>query len=149
MFRSTHAVLLTIAVSTMLGQSVACKASDVKYEMVGQVPVELTDLNLQDPDAARILLARLDRAAWQACGGDPRFNSDYKSRPEQVRRVYQECRDGAVARAVKQIGVQTVTQAYNESKAEAPKEASTRKPAAESAHNATAGPAKAGHGAGS
>jgi UrcA family protein len=88
--------------------------------------MELRDLNLHDPDTARLLLARLDRAAWQACGGDPRFNDSYETRPGHVRRVYRECRDKAVARAVKEIGVQTLTQAYNESKSEPPKEASTR-----------------------
>jgi UrcA family protein len=149
MFRSNYAAILAIAAATMLGQSVACKASDVKYEVVGQIPVELRGLDLQDPDAARILLARLDHAAWQACGGDPRFNSDYARRPEQVRRVFQECRENAVARAVKEVGVQTLTQAYNESKSQAPREASTRKPSVGAATNATAGPAKAGHGAGS
>src|SRR4051794_268676 len=101
MIRSIHTVILAIAASTMLGLPAACKASDVTYDFVGQVPVELKGLNLHDPDAARILLARLDRAAWQACGGDPKFHSAYAMRPEQVRRVFQECRNDAVARAVK------------------------------------------------
>jgi UrcA family protein len=148
MFRSIHAAILAIAAATMLGQSVACKASDVKYELVGRIAVQLRDLNLHDPDAARTLLARLDHAAWQACGGDPRFNSHYARRPDQVRRVFQECRDDAVARAVREVGVQTLTQAYNESKSQAPREASTRKPSVGAATNATAGPAKAGPGAG-
>jgi UrcA family protein len=146
MFRSIHAVILALFASTMLGHTVACNASDGRYEVVGQVPVELRDLNLHDPDAARLLLARLDRAAWQACGGDPRFNANYATRPGHIARVYRECRENAVARAVKEIGVQTLTQAYNESKSEPPKEASTRSTAVGSASHAPGGAREPGHG---
>lgn len=118
MFRSTCVTILAAAFTT-IGLAPACGATEVKYDTVGQVRVPLKDLDLHDPGAARALLGRLDRAAWEACGGNPKFHDAYARRPEYTLKVFQECRSAAVERAVSQIGAPALKQAYAESKSAA------------------------------
>src|SRR5688572_3213096 len=71
----TRSALLAVVAITMLGPAGACKASEeaasnTKYDVIGRSVVRMGDLNLQKPADARALLQRLDRAAYQACGGD-------------------------------------------------------------------------------
>lgn len=85
-----------------------------KTQVIGKVHVELKDLNLSRPDDARTLLERLRQAAWSACGGDPKLHDSYRTRPEQTVKVYEECRENAVKRAIDQIGAPLLAQAHAE-----------------------------------
>ena len=83
-------------------------------QLVGKVHVELNGLDLRNPADARVLLDRLNQAAYRACGDDPKLNNTYRTRPEQTLRVYEECRENAVKRAVDQIGAPLLAQMYDE-----------------------------------
>lgn len=120
MFHRIRSVLLTVAAATMLGHAVACNASDerapeVKYDVIGKVTVPLSDLDLRKPADARTLLARLDEAAYQACGGNPKFHPSYALTPQRTLNVFRDCRAAAVRRAVNQIGSPALTRVYAES----------------------------------
>lgn len=119
-FPARSALLATVAL-TMLGHAAACKASDeqapgVKYDVIGNTVVQMRDLDLQKPADARTLLKRLDQAAYQACGGDPKFHSSYSMTPRRVVSAFAECRAEAVRRAVDQIGNSTLSRAYADSR---------------------------------
>jgi len=53
---------------------------------------------------SRDLLGKLETAAYDACGGDPRRHSSYAYTPDLTREVFRKCREEAVARAVAEIG---------------------------------------------
>ena len=103
-------ILIAAFALTLLGQNASCK----QYELVGKVHVELKDLDPGNPADARILLERLKQAAYRACGGDPRLNNSYRTRPEQTVAVYEECRKNAMKRAIDRIGAPTLAQLYAE-----------------------------------
>jgi UrcA family protein len=121
MFRCTRLAIFAVVVITMLGHAAGSKASDVvaasevKYDVIGKVAVKLKDLNLQTPADAQVLLERLDQAAYQACGGNPKFHSTYATTPERTLAVFRECREAAVRRAVDQIDNSTLTRSYADS----------------------------------
>jgi UrcA family protein len=120
----TRSALLAVVALTMLGPAGACKASEepaskAKYDVIGKSVVRMGDLNLQKPADARALLQRLDRAAYQACGGDPKFHSSYSMTPRRVIEAFEECRTEAVRRTVEQIGHSTLTRVYADSRAPA------------------------------
>jgi UrcA family protein len=77
-----------------------------------RVHVEWSDLDLNKPADARTLLERLKRAAYVACGGDPKLHNSYRTRLEKTVAAYEECRANAVKRAIDQIGAQQLTQLY-------------------------------------
>jgi UrcA family protein len=81
-------------------------------QLVGKVHVELKGLDLQNPADASTLLNRLNHAAYRACGGDPKQHDSYRTRPEQTVRVYEECRENAVKRAIDQIGAPLLVRLY-------------------------------------
>ena len=108
------AVLAATLALTMLGPTAWCKSPDMKWQVVGKVHVELKDLDLANPADARTLLERLTQAAYRACGGDPKRDNHYRTRPEQTVKVYEECRANAVKRAIDQIGAPLLAQAYAE-----------------------------------
>ena len=108
--------IFVVAVMTMLGCAAACKASDVKYDLIGKIRVDLKDLDLQKPADARRLMVRLDEAAYRACGGNPKFHGSYRSKPDETVEVFRECRENAVKRAINQIGSTTLVQAYADSR---------------------------------
>jgi UrcA family protein len=121
MFPSTRSAMLAVVAVTMLGHAVACKASDeqipeAKYDVIGTTVVRMGDLNLQKPADAKALLKRLDQAAYQACGGDPKFHSSYALTPQRVLRAFADCRAEAVQRAVEQIGSPTLARLHADSR---------------------------------
>lgn len=101
-------ILIAAFALTLLGSSASCKT----YEIVARVHVEWSDLDLNKPADARTLLERLKRAAYVACGGDPKLHNSYRTRREKTVAVYEECRADAVKRAIDQIGAQQLTQLY-------------------------------------
>jgi UrcA family protein len=107
-------VLVATLVLTLLGPAAWCKPPETKSELVGKVHVETKDLDLTKPADARTMLDRLKQAAYRACGGNPKLHDTYRTRPEQTVRVYEECRENAVKRAVDQIGAPLLVQAYTQ-----------------------------------
>jgi len=108
------AIVTTVLVLTAFGSVAWSNPPQPKEQLIGKAKVDLTDLDLRNPADARILLDRLEQAAWRACGGDPKLNNSYRTRPEQTLKVYEECRENAVKRAIDQIGAPLLAQAYAE-----------------------------------
>jgi UrcA family protein len=93
--------VLFTAVAVSVFASTACAASPVeKMEFVGRVHVVYRDLDLRKESDARVLLERLERAAYRACGGNPKLYLSYRVIPDRTVEVFKECREEAVARAV-------------------------------------------------
>jgi len=103
----------TLVALTLLGPAFGVEP-EKKTQLIGKVHVDLKDLDLTNAAHARTVLERLKQAAYQACGGDPKLHNTYKTRPEQTVRVYEECRENAVKRAIDQIGAPLLAQAYAE-----------------------------------
>jgi UrcA family protein len=99
---------------TMLCPAAWCKPPETKPELVGQVRVEWQGLDLQNPADARTLLTRIEKAAYRACGGNPKFTWSYQLVPRRTIEVYELCRETAVQRAIEQIGSAQLTQVYKE-----------------------------------
>ena len=99
---------------TMISPATWCKPPEAKPELIGQVRVELTGLDLQKPADVRTLLARIEKAAYRACGGNPKLDRTYNLLPERTVEVYELCREGAVKRAIDQIGAAQLAQVYEE-----------------------------------
>ncbi len=99
---------------TVLGPAAFGAEPEKKAQLIGKVHVDLKDLDLTDAADARTLLERLKQAAYDACGGDPKLHTAYKTRPEQTVRVYEECRENAVKRAIDQIGAPVLARVYAE-----------------------------------
>jgi UrcA family protein len=106
--------LVAALVLTLPGQAAWPAPPATKYERVGRVHVSLKGLNLNNPEDARTLLTRINEAAYKACGGNPKVNTSYRSRPQKTIEVYEECRANAVKRAVDQIGAPALRRAYDE-----------------------------------
>ena len=74
-----------------------------KKELVTSVRVTYADLDLTRPADAGILVGRIKKAAHRACGGEPWRHTNYYMMPGRVERVFRECREDAVARAMATI----------------------------------------------
>ena len=72
-------------------------------QLVRSVRVTYTDLDLSRETDVEILLARIEQAAYRACGGNPRRHPSYDVMPNRTEEVFKECREDAVARAVGEI----------------------------------------------
>jgi UrcA family protein len=97
---------------TMLSPLTWSKSPEPQPELVGQVRVDLQGLDLQNPADARTLLARIEKAAYRACGGNPKFARSYDWVPVKTVEVYELCRESAVKRAIDQIGAAQLTQIH-------------------------------------
>ena len=106
--------ILAAVVFTLLGHAAWCKTPGTRYDVVARVHVAYNDLDLQSPAGAQTLLERLKRAAYRACGGDPKLHRAYRTRPEKTIKVYEECRADAMKRAVDQINAPLVARMYAE-----------------------------------
>jgi UrcA family protein len=80
--------------------------------ITGRSAVYYGDLNLYAEKDAKIMLQRIERAAKKACGGPAPFSAYTGS----LDRAFEECRDQAVERAVKQLGVPEVTRIHSEAR---------------------------------
>jgi UrcA family protein len=78
----------------------------------GRSVVYYGDLNIDTEQDAKLMLQRIERAAKKACGGHPTF-STYTGALDHT---FQECREEAIQRAVKQLGGPTVTRIYSETR---------------------------------
>ncbi len=78
----------------------------------GRSAVQYGDLDIATEQGAKIMLVRIERAARKACGGRPTFSAYTGS----LDHTFEECRETAVQRAVKQLGAPMVTRMYSEAK---------------------------------
>ena len=109
MFRSVgFSVIAAMGIFAATQSAVA--ASQVKSVEVRRVTVSYGDLDLGTLGDARVLLTRLQKAAFHACGGDPRLNTDYGIMGPHIEKLYQDCRDDAVARAVDTVNAPLLTE---------------------------------------
>ena len=99
---------------TVISPATWCKPPEAQPEPIGQVRVELNGLNLQNAADARTLLTRIEKAAYRACGGNPKLTRDYELMPRKTVEVYALCREDAVTRAIDQIGAAQLVQVYKE-----------------------------------
>jgi UrcA family protein len=79
----------------------------------GRSVVYYGDLNIETEQDAKIMLQRIERAAKKACGGHPTFSTYTGS----LDHTFEECRDEAIRRTVKQLGAPMVTRIYSEVRA--------------------------------
>jgi UrcA family protein len=106
--------LIPLAAFVMLPVGAAMAAEpERKLEEIGNVRVSYGDLDLRQDTDVRVLLSRLEKAAWRACGGDPKFHSSYAKRPAHLTKVYEECRERAVTAAVDRIGAPALAAALH------------------------------------
>lgn len=81
-------------------------------KITGRSVLNYGDLNLNAEQDARIMLQRIERAAKKACGGHPTFSS-YTGGLDHT---FEECRERAIRRTVKQLGAPMVTRIYSEAR---------------------------------
>src|SRR5690349_16837106 len=98
--RSFKPAVLAIAplALALLTSPAWCKPPETKYERIGRVTVSLAGLDLNDAGDVRTALERLDAAAYDACGGNPKLNNSYTRHPQRTLAIYEECRTHAVKR---------------------------------------------------
>jgi UrcA family protein len=77
-----------------------------------QMVIHFGDLNPSNPKDAGVLLARIERAAKTACGGQPTFSS-YTGHLDGT---FEECRGTAIRKAVERLGSPTLTRVYTEAR---------------------------------
>jgi UrcA family protein len=87
-------------------------STDGPPNITGRSVVNYGDLNLDAEQDAKIMLQRIERAAKKACGGHPTFSS-YTGALDHT---FEECRERAIQRTVKQLGAPLVTRIYSEAR---------------------------------
>jgi len=101
---------VSLAVFTALGGlSAAARAGDMIRQ---DVSVSYGDLDIQSESGARALLARIDHAAKMACGVAPQFNYNYSIAPLLAQKVFAECHNDAVGRAVASLNSPILREIY-------------------------------------
>jgi UrcA family protein len=81
--------------------------------ITGRRVVYYGDLNLNAEEDAKIMLQRIERAAKTACGGHAKFSS---YTPSLDYHTFEECRERAIQRTVKQLGAPVVTRIYSQAR---------------------------------
>jgi len=76
------------------------------------VRVDYSDLDLVRHADARVMLNRLERAAFRACGGDSRSQPAYYLMPLLINQVVRKCREDAVAKAVAAVDARELWLAF-------------------------------------
>jgi UrcA family protein len=104
--------LTVIAAIGMASHVSTARAEAQKLVPIASVRVNYSDLDIQKESDARELLERLDRAAYKACGGDPRWHRQFRQMPRRVNQAYRECRQAAVSRAVAEVDVRELWVAF-------------------------------------
>jgi len=110
MSRSHSPLLAALFLSATIAQSALAGAPPPLT--IGRVQVPYADLDLRRAADAQVLLGRLERAAFKACGGNPKFHPSYEATPRRTVEVFQECRRNAVAAAVAKVGAPALSQAF-------------------------------------
>jgi UrcA family protein len=106
-------ITLTVIAAIGMATHVSTARAEVqKLVPIASVRVNYSDLDIQNENDARLLLERIDRAAYKACGGDPRWHPQYRQIPRRVNQTYLECRQAAVSRAVAEVDVRELWVAF-------------------------------------
>ena len=100
MFRSLKSRFVIVAIGVLATTHIAAAAMPGERVEVGRVTVSYGDLDLETDADVRIMMSRLEQAAYRACGGDPRWNPSYNLLWATLGAQYRECRSDAVSRAV-------------------------------------------------
>ena len=87
-------------------------APSKEKERVASVRVAHADLDLTREADVGILLDRIEKAAYRACGGNPRRHWTYDAMPELTTTVFKECREDAIARTLSAIDAPALSQAH-------------------------------------
>ena len=111
MFRSIRFPLIA-AIGVIAAAQSAHATSLTERVEVGHVTVAYADLNLSTVADAQALLTRLQKAAYRACGGDPRLDPNYDLMAPHIERSYRQCRAEALSRAVGAVNAPLLTDAY-------------------------------------
>ena len=101
------AALLCLAINS----AAQARLPSAEKELVGRVRVAYADLDLTRQADVQILLGRIEKAAYRACGGDPRRHPSYGVIPSYTEAVFKECREDAIARAIGAIDAPVLSQA--------------------------------------
>jgi UrcA family protein len=115
MFRSVTFSLVA-AIGVISATQSALAGPYLQRVEVGRVAVNYGDLDLKTLGDAQSMLTRLQKAAYQACGGDPRLSQDYSLMGPKLERTYRECRSDAVSRAVAAVNAPLLTEIHKEQK---------------------------------
>ncbi len=76
------------------------------------VSVSYYPTDLSTEAGARVLLARINEAAQQACGGSPYFYGTYSISPSLARRDFATCQANAVSSAIKSLNAPLLMRLY-------------------------------------
>lgn len=97
----------------LLAVNAAAQAGQLSPErqLVRTERVSYADLDLSRQSDAQILLDRIKKAAYRACGGDPRRHHSYTLIPRRTEMAFKDCREDAIARAIDSIDAPVLAQA--------------------------------------
>ena len=84
------------------------------------VQVSYSTSSITTEDGAKALLARIDLAARNACGGSPFFHPMYNIMPDAVTREFDKCYHDAVDKAVAEVNSPLLGRVYAEEKGDMP-----------------------------
>ena len=101
------AALLFLAINSVA----QARQTSPEKRLVGSVRVAYADLDLSQDADVRLLLGRIEKAAYRACGGNPRRHPSYSLMPNHTEAVFKNCREDAIARAVGVIDAPILSQA--------------------------------------
>ncbi len=107
-----------VAVSLFTAAAVlcTCQAQPPADQIQGQTVVRYDDLNLSRERDAQQMLARLNEAASQACGGSPFLKGLQPGTGHFVMSDYRRCREEALEKAVASLRAPVVTRLYAQSR---------------------------------
>jgi UrcA family protein len=109
--------MFKIAITACIAMAATCAMAQAQgLQLVGKVRVDYSDLDLSNQSDAHQLLERLEKAAYDACGGDERRHPAYKTTPRRTTEVFRECRENAVSRAVTAVNSQELRVAFSETR---------------------------------
>jgi UrcA family protein len=110
MFQLIRSTLLACLACSATVHNACAEEPTEKVGFILRVRVPLDDLDLRKETDARLLLSRLEKAAYRACGGNPRFHTSYEVMPERTTKVFRDCRERAITQAVDRINAPTLKQ---------------------------------------
>lgn len=115
MCRSIRPALLSLIIALTvirMASGAPGQPSKQRFDRVASVEVPYQDLDLRKDADAKAMLARLQRAAVTACGGNPSWHPAFEVMPRRTVAVFQECRRNAIARAVAQIDAPALSRVF-------------------------------------
>ena len=110
MFRSIKSRFFIAAVGVIATTQIAVAEMPGERVEVGRVTVSYGDIDLGNVADVRLMLGRLEQAAYRACGGDPRWNPSYSLLWDTLNAEYRRCRSDAVSRAVTTVDAPLLSQ---------------------------------------